>query len=157
MGDDAANTLAAALFEGGTVDFAVRDLQTAPALPPAGVFDRQKGRETVDTPRDGTKADRHVGRALIAREGALSFPVDVAVTLDDDSVIRRSLDGRARWQWIDVDGKSPLRAVEVDPEKKILLDDNLSNNSKRKRPGTSARIFERAQYFVGLVLSVLGP
>lgn len=157
MGDDAASMLAAALFEGGTVDFSVRDVQTAPALPSAGVFDGQKGRETVDAPREKAKADRYVGRALIAREGALSFPVDVAMTLDDDTVVRRTLDGRARWQWIDVDAKSPLRAVEVDPERKILLDDNLSNNSKSKRPGTSARIFERAQYFAALALSVLGP
>jgi hypothetical protein len=157
LGDDAANALATALFEGGTVDYVVRDLQTAPAPKPAGVFERDKGRETVQAPAETAKPDGYVGRALVSRDGALSFPVDVALELDDGSVIRRRHDGRTRWQWMDVEGKSPLRAVEVDPEKKVLLDDNLTNNSRRKKPAFSARVFERAEYFVGLALSVLGP
>jgi hypothetical protein len=157
MGDDPANTLALALFEGGTIDYAVRDLQTAPARTPAGVFDRPKGRETIAAPEARAKPDRYVGRALILRDGALTLPVDVALTLDDGSTVRRTLDGRARWQWIDVEGKSPLHAVEIDPERKIILFDFLDKNSKRKRPGGAARLFERAQYWVALALSVLGP
>lgn len=157
LGDDAANTLATALFEGGTIDYVVRDIQTTPALAPAGVFDREKGRDTIDAQEERTRSDRYAGRVLVSREGGLSFPTEVALTLEDGSVIRRPLDGRARWQWVDVEGASPLRTAEVDPNGKILLDDNLSNNSVRKRPASSARIFERAQYFAGLLFSALGP
>jgi hypothetical protein len=157
LGDDAATALATALFEGGTVDYAVRDLQTASAPKPAGIFEGDKGRQTVQAPEEGAKPDRYVGRALVLRDGTLSFPVDVALTFDDGSATRRRLDGRAKWQWIEVEGKSQLAAVVVDPETKILLDDNLTNNSRRKKPGFSTRVFERIEYFVGLALSVLGP
>lgn len=157
MGDDAANFLAAALFEGGTLDFTVRDLQTKASWPAAGVFDRSGGRETLAAPEDREKANRWVARALVMRHGTLSLPVDVNFTFEDGSEVRKSWDGRSRWQWIEVQGKSRLTAAEVDPDQKILIDDDLSNNAATRTRGSASRLFERGLYVAGVLLSVLGP
>lgn len=157
MGDDAATFLHTALFEGGTIDYVVRDLQTVAARPAAGVFDREGKRETLDAPDESRTPNEYDGRALVVRHGNLSLPVDIELTFDDGSVTRKSWDGRARWQWVDVRGKKRLWAAEVDPDTKILLDDDLSNDAKTRSRGSTARLVERGAYAAGLLLSTIGP
>jgi hypothetical protein len=48
--------------------------------------------------------------------------------------------------------------VTVDPERKVALDENRLNDSRRLRgaPGAT-RVSERATYFAELLLHLLGP
>ena len=157
MGDDAATFLHSALFEGATVDYVLRQLQTTPARMAAGVFDKVGRRDTIDAPDETRKSDRYAGRVLVARHGTLSLPVDVELTFDDGSVVKKTWDGHSRWQWFDVEDKKQLEAAEVDPSAKILIDDDLTNNAKRRARGSSARLGERVAYWAGLLLSLFGP
>src|SRR6185295_16508037 len=72
LGEDARRALVEALDGRGRIDFVVRDLQSAPERPPAGVFDRAEGRETVTAPTPS--AGRYLGRAVIHRHGSLELP-----------------------------------------------------------------------------------
>ena len=57
-------------------------------------------------------------------------------------------------------GSSPLAYAVVDPERKILLDGDTSNNAAAAAGaprGSTARTFERASYWAELALGALVP
>ena len=85
------------------------------------------------------------------------MPVEVELTFDDGSTARKPWDGHSRWQWVDTLNPKRLRAAEADPDAKILLDDDLTNNAKTRERGTTLRLTERISYWASLVFSVLGP
>ena len=158
LGDEAAEALRIALFERGWVDYRTDSLKSTAQTEPAGIFERDGGRETVARPSASAEGDTtYVGRVLVFRHGTLRFPVDVDLVLGDGSRIRKHWDGRGRWTAIPYSGKSPLVGAVVDPEQRITLDDNLLNNATSSRPGGAPRITERAVYAAELLLGALGP
>ena len=122
-----------------------------------GVFDREgKPRETVGA---GTgKTGDYEGWVVVRRHGTLVLPVDVDLYFDDGSVERRVWDGRQEMTRIEVGGSKQLVSAVVDPEHKILIDANSSNDFQRaKGHGSVARSLERGIYLGALLSSVLGP
>ncbi|CAN5684592.1 M1 family metallopeptidase [soil metagenome] len=157
FGPDVRAMLHDALFEKGWVDFLVDGIQSNAIVAPAGVFDHDgKPRETVGA---GTgKTGEFEGWALIRRHGTLQLPVDVDLHFDDGSIERRVWDGRDESTRIEVRGPKPLVGAVVDPEHKILIDLDFSNDFQRASGrGSVARSLERGLYFGELVSSVLGP
>ena len=157
MGDEPADVLRSALLEGQTVDFVAKDLRTLPVSPAAGVFDRPGGRVEENAPERPREDGKWVGRVLVFRHGSLRLPADVALSFADGTRSVRHWDGRGHRQSFDVENKSPLVAVEVDPERKILLDDNLPNGSVRRDSPMKTRIAERGVYLGELLLGAFGP
>jgi hypothetical protein len=157
MGDEPADFLRSVLLEGQTVDFVAKDLRTLPVKPKAGVFDRPGGRVEENAPERSGDDGKWVGRALVFRHGALRVPADVTLSFADGTRLVRHWDGRGHRQSFDVESASPLVAVEVDPERKVLVDDNLPNGSARRDSPLNARIAERALYLGELFLGALGP
>ncbi|MEB2313443.1 MAG: M1 family metallopeptidase [Sorangiineae bacterium] len=156
VGDEAADNLERALFERGTVNYVARELASVPARTPGGVFDGASGREVVSRGATPSPA-RTLGRVLVFRQGSLSFPVDVDLVADDGSVVRRRWSGREEWTHLDYEGPRPLAAAIVDPERRVLLDDDWFDNATRARPAAPLRVLERALYGVELALGALGP
>jgi hypothetical protein len=157
MGDEAESFARTALLEGGTIDFVAKDLRSLPVRPKAGVFDGPRGRVEEPAPEHGGTPSKWASRVLVFRHGSLRVPVDVALSFEDGTRTMRHWDGRGKRQTFDVESKSPLVAVQVDPELRVLLDDDLVNGAvRRDRPG-AARIVERATYAGELLLGVLGP
>ena len=155
LGQDAGQVLTQALNERGRVDFVVRDVQSAAENGVAGVFDRASGRETV--PAEGALAQRYRGRAVILRHGTLELPVDVDLVDEIGNHQRERWDGHGALHVIDWRGTAPLAYVVIDPEHKILLDDNLLDNAAARRPGGCPRMLERATYVAELALALLVP
>jgi hypothetical protein len=157
MGDDAESFARGALLEGGTVDFVAKDLRSLPVRPKAGVFDGPRGRVEEPAPEHGGTPSKWASRVLVFRHGSLRVPVDVALSFEVGTREMRRWDGRGRRQTFDIESRSPLVAVQVDPELRVLVDDNLVIDAvRRDRPG-AARIVERATYAEELLLGVLGP
>ncbi len=156
LGDEAAQNLERALFERGWVDYVARDLQSAPAGRPAGVFDRKSGRELVPTPPDLPPA-QWVGRVLVFRHGDLAFPVDVDLVTDDGQHVRKHWNGREQWTSIDYKGSRPLVSAVVDPERRVSIDDSLLDNAQRRHRAGPSRTLERAIYAGQLLLGALAP
>ncbi len=152
MGDEPADFLSSALFEGGTVDFVAKDLQSLPARDAAGVFDGPRGRETT---AQHTHPDDWASRVLVYRHGTLRVPVDVELFFADGSKTRRHWDGQSRFQAFSARGRSPLVAAQVDPDQRVLLDDDLANNAVGK--GARARVVERSLYAAELAFGAVGP
>jgi hypothetical protein len=166
LGDDAARNLHAALFDKGWVDYAATAVFSRKATPAAGIYDRDGKRETVTS--DGTarsagagaSAAAYEGWVLVTHRGTLTFPVDVELVLADDTRQRLHWDGDADSIRLPYRGAVALRAVEIDPDHAVLLDDNPTNNfghaDDTAGPG-APRTLERATYWAELLLELVSP
>ncbi|XXY47815.1 M1 family metallopeptidase [Sorangium sp. So ce269] len=147
VGDEAAEALRAGLFERAWVDYTVDTFQSWPA-DGAAAAPGEGGRE----------AAAYRGHAVVRRRGSLVLPVDVALHGDDGSVQRARWQARESVARIPYAGASPLAAVAIDPDHRVLLDEDLANNARRARRDLLApAVLSRASFGVGLALTLLGP
>jgi len=156
VGADAHDALYAALFDKAWVDYAVADLECVEVTPASGVFGDQAERKT--SPREKAKTGTEKScRALVRRKGPLRFPVDVELQFEGGRRERRRWDGREAWASFDARGADALVAASVDPDRSVLLDENLGNNSRRARREFGHRSLERLTYAAELAFGLLGP
>ncbi|MEP7052904.1 MAG: M1 family metallopeptidase [Pseudomonadota bacterium] len=156
LGAEAATALSSALFARGTVDYLVREIANAPEPSAAGVFDSPSGRQQKK-PDPPHAPGQYAGRVVVYRHGTLELPVDIELTFEDGSRQRRHWDGHGFTHNVDYAGPSQIIAVNVDPEQRILLDDDLTNNWHSVNGSAAPRAFERGLYAAQLVLGELGP
>jgi hypothetical protein len=153
LGSDAHDALDTALFSKGWVDYELADLDCVELGPAQGVFG--DGAERTTSSRDGEK--QRSCRALVRRKGTLRFPVDVELIFADGTRQRRRWQAREDWATFDAIGASEVVAAIVDPDRQVLLDENLANNSRRKQSAFGHRALERLTYAAELALGVVGP
>jgi hypothetical protein len=157
LGDRAAATLHAALFEKGWVDYAVDGAWTRSAERVAGVFDRGGKRETV---KEGASEEGGWDSSvLVRRRGTLSFPVDIEFSFTDGSRRRERWEAEEEWKRFSWHGPVALRAAVVDPDDRILVDMNLGNNMgvPQGEARWAPRTFERAMYWMQLLVQAVSP
>lgn len=151
LGEAAARNLERALFDRGTVDYLARDVQSAAADPHAGVYDAASGRQTI--PRSETRpAARFVGHAIVLRHGTLELPVSIELRFEDGHTERQSWNGEGTSYHVRCEGTSRLVGVTVDPDQRVLLDDNLTNNAASADDQGAPRTLERLLYAAQLLL-----
>ena len=156
LDEPAVTALTLALFERGTVDYLVREISNAPVTAAAGVFDGPAGREQKK-PEPAHAAAEYASRVVVYRHGALQLPVDIELVFEDGSRQTRHWDGAGYTCNVDNVGPSQLESVNVDPEQRILLDDDRSNNWLSTKSRSAPRSFERLLYGAQLLLGALGP
>lgn len=143
VGEDAATQLRAALFDRATVDYTVADLTSTDAA--------ERGAPA------GAVGGFH-GSVLVRRRGALRFPVDVDMMGEDGTVQRVRWDAAESSARLPYHGKSRLTAAVIDPEHRVLLDDDLSNNARRLSPSRlSGALLERFAFATSAALSAVLP
>ena len=76
----------------------------------------------------GGEGDAFRSTVTVRRLGDGVVPVEVVTTFQDGQQERETWDGEARWRRYEYVGPSPAVAVEVDPERKLLLDTRWANN-----------------------------
>lgn len=155
LGEQAATALEVALVRRGRVDYLVRELQTTRDRPAAGVFDREGKRSTVSPGEP--KPGRWHGRVVIYRHGDIELPVDIELVDENGKRTRQRWDGHGSHRVIDWLGDAPLAHAVVDPDQRVLLDDDLMNNAAARETTPAARTFERALYFSELALAWIAP
>lgn len=152
LGAAAARNLERALYERASVDYLVRDVQNAAADPRAGVFDDATGRRTLPRSEQRPPA-RWAGHAVVLRHGELELPVQIELRFDDGHTQRRSWDGTGTRYLVSYEGPAKLVAVTVDPERRVLLDENLTNNAASTEDLGAPRSLERLLYWTQLLLA----
>jgi hypothetical protein len=152
----AATALKLALSERATVDYLVREISNAPISAAAGVFDSPSGREQKKPETPGPAA-QYASRVVVYRHGTLQLPVDIELVFEDGGKQLRHWDGSGFTFNVDNVGPSQLVSVNVDPEQRILLDDDRSNNWLSTQSSSLPRCRERALYAAQLLLGALGP
>ena len=131
MGEGPTRTLRAALFEQGWVDY------------------------TIDSLVSG-EAD---GSVLVRRRGTLVFPVDIDLSMTDGTTRREHWDGSGSSLRIPWHGPPAVRAVAVDPDDRVAIDENRQNNQVAApgRASSAWHVFERVTYWMQLALDLVSP
>jgi hypothetical protein len=161
VGQDARAMIEEALFHEGWVDFRIEAIHSPRVAPALGIFDRDGKRETVkeSTPSDDAGGE-YDGFVLVARQGTLVMPVDVDVTLKDGTTTRLHWDGKERFARLPFHGNSPIAFAVVDPDHKVLIDRDRTNDFMRTgnaRAPQSSRVLERLTYAAQLFFSEIAP
>jgi len=86
----------------------------------------------ADDPED--PATLYRTEVVVRRLGGGVFPVDLLMVFEDDSTAQRSWDGAARWKLFVEERPAKLAYAVVDPEHKLMLDLNVTNNSLLREP-----------------------
>ncbi len=85
--------------------------------------------DTMDTSVDDGEAEYH-SIIKLRRIGEFKMPVEINVIFKDGEVKQERWDGESLWKRYDYKTKSPAVSAVVDPENKLLLDVNFTNNSQ---------------------------
>ncbi len=145
VGAPAAWQLRKGLFKLGWVDYVVQRVESESV--------------TGDVNRD--QKGLHRGHVLVRRRGNLAFPVQVELWGESGPLERVAWDGQGRHTTIAYQGDSRLTAAVVDPDTRVLLDQDLSNNARRAKghqgPSWARRTLTYGAYGVQLLLALLGP
>ncbi len=90
--------------------------------------------DTSETKNDSVAAEDSVkfyeNKVYVRRLGDFIFPVEVEVVFDNGDTVREHWDGKDYWKKFTYIKDAKLMFATVDPENKILLDVNMTNNSK---------------------------
>ena len=138
VGEPAARAFERVVFERGRVNFAVRELGAVRAPGPA-------------------EPPVYVNRVVVHRTGDVELPVEIRIWMRNGAVLRERWDGTGPTWTFDSRGPSPVVRAEVDPDQRVLLDDDLLDNAKSLAPRSLTRIEERLAYFAALGLGGVAP
>ena len=73
--------------------------------------------------------ERFRARAVVYRHGSLVFPVEIALIDEQGTITRTTWDGSGPFHVVEHRGPSPIARVVVDPDQRVLIDDDLLNLS----------------------------
>jgi hypothetical protein len=166
-----------------TLDYEIAEIKSEQAKTGIGVYGQDGQKDEVKEPKDEKKKDTpYENEVDVRRVGEAWFPVELLFTFEDggkvtakpvavrDGVIEYQLsagkDGKQwtetwaikeRWKKFKFNSASELITAELDPERKVLLDANLTNNSKTDATGIGAatRWSSGAMFWVQALLQTL--
>jgi hypothetical protein len=118
----------------GVFDYAVTGLSSREKSV-RGLVDRDGRRIAVG---DERLARTYETAVVVRREGEAWFPAELLVTFEDGSTARERWDGRDRWKLYRFETASRAVSAEVDPDRVLVLDLDLTNNSRTLAPRAGA-------------------
>jgi hypothetical protein len=127
-------------FSSGLCDYAVT-VETRRVRTPRGWLEGPDGELALGAPageETDTAGSEWTSRVTVARLGEVRMPVEVRVTLADGRSIDELWDGRDRWTRFEYTGAKAVVAI-VDPEGKIAVDVDRSNNEWMAKRGPARR------------------
>jgi hypothetical protein len=105
---------------------------------PGGVEGWTEGGKGLAYRKPGKGDSKLFHTEVVARRlGGGVFPVDLLLVFQDGSELRQSWDGQDRWKMVTADRPSKLRYAVVDPEHKLALDLDTTNNSRVLEPAAA--------------------
>lgn len=158
LGNEAGEVIRAAIHDKGWVDFKVDAMSSHAVHPPAGIFDRDGKRATTVLDRNAT--GKYEGWVLVGRRGTLHIPVEIELIAEDGTKTRAQWDGANDSTRIPYSGASPLKAAVIDPDSRVLLDQNPENDfatAPGHSGGGAPRTLERSTYWAELLLGAVAP
>jgi len=124
-------------FSSGTVDYAVDEAESKKSTAPRGLFETG-GKLSEKTPPELAKPSGYDSVVTVVRRGAVAMPVEVVLRFAGGKTYRAAWDGEARWKRFRVERGPKLIEAIADPEERILLDADRTNNGRRVEPDPRA-------------------
>ena len=120
---------------------------------------------SVDYAADVVRSERrpdgkpgYVGHVLVRRRGEIRLPVDVLLVAADGTATRARWDAVKEAEWLPYEGDQPLEGAVIDPDHRVLLDEDLSNNAVSAGGTRFAwRVLEQASFGAGVLARGLLP
>jgi hypothetical protein len=109
------------------LDYAIGTISSQRIRQPQGWFDGEYINRQI-------KDNRYQSEVIVRRLGEVKLPVDILVVFEDGEEIREAWDGQYRWKKFTYQKPSRIRKAVVDPEFKLVLDINRTNNSMMRKP-----------------------
>ncbi|HEY1251355.1 MAG TPA: M1 family metallopeptidase [Thermoanaerobaculia bacterium] len=143
-------------YASGVVDYAVEEATSVPAKAPRGLFEKD-GALAAGPPADKARPKGYDTVVLVVRRGDVALPVDVLLRFVGGREHRVHWNGEARWTRFRVSGGPRLLEALVDPDEKIVLDVDRSNNGRRPEsdPRAATRWTARAVFWIQNMIDFL--
>jgi hypothetical protein len=128
-------------FSSGLLDHAVA-VKVKPARVPQGFEDGTGGPASAPRPMPPPAAGGAAAwdsEVTLMRLGEVRLPVELRVEFDDGSVKLERWDGRERWTRFRYNGAARVRRAAADPERRLALDVDPSNNVWVEERGDASR------------------
>ncbi len=95
---------------------------------------------------------------VVINLGEVRVPVDVEIVFEDGSRLTRRWDGMDRWHRFELEHRSRIASVTIDPGDEILIDDSGTASSWRRRadPSASRRAAAGAQFWTQSLMQAVG-
>ena len=129
------------LYSANMADYAVTDISSLPIEGKVGLYDEAGKKvayseETARKAFDQSKTKRYRSTVIVRRLGEAVAPVDVVVNFENGEQLREQWDGQYRWIKYVYKKPSKVKSAEVDPERKLALEANFTNNSRLAKEDT---------------------
>lgn len=153
------------LYSSNLLDYSIAEAKSEAEHTGAGVFDKPSGHNTVsaddsdkiDDQKEKDKKETFRTKVIVRREGEVIYPVDIAIRFENGETEWRRWDGQYRWVKYEFVKPSKLESAVVDPDHKLLLDVDWSNNSHVEKPklGTTMKWTSSLLYWMQQALLAL--
>jgi hypothetical protein len=126
-------------------DYAVADINSIPIEGKAGVYNEGGTKVTYSEEEarkafDQSKDKRYHSTVLVRRLGEAIAPVDVVVNFENGETVHEQWDGQYRWIKFVYDKPSKVTSAAVDPQRKLALEANFTNNSRLSKEDTRGAV-----------------
>lgn len=150
LGPAPAASLAAVIFHGHGVNYVARDLRSAAVSSPRGSSAGGHGPEAPP-------AAAFESRVNVHRAGELRLPVDILLLTATGERVEKRWDAEERVEVVTHTGEAPVVSAVVDPDGKLLIEESLLDNAVAKHPTFPINTWDRAVYWLQLLLGWLTP
>jgi len=117
------------------LDYAIGRLRSREVKRAEGILEGQQGL-FQESQREEVPEEKKMYRneVVVVRKGEPVFPQEILITFEEGEEIREEWDGKERWKRFVYTRPYQLKSAQVDPDNKVLLDDNFLNNSRILKP-----------------------
>jgi len=120
------------------LDYAVGSLRCREVPEPQGIFGDPTEESAAAVEADEAEKIFR-SEVVVVRQGEIVFPQQIQVVFENGEEITENWEGRERWKRFVYRRTNRVVSAQIDPENKIVLDNNLLNNSRtlkeNKTPG----------------------
>jgi hypothetical protein len=156
-GRDLSGFFAQFLWSPDKLDYGISSLQAREIMGASGVFDDQTesgAAKAAKAETAKTTAKSYRNEVVVARYGELILPQEILITFENGEMVREAWDGEDRWRRFVYDKDTKVLSAVVDPDHKMILDVNYTNNSKTLRPKRTG-ILKASLAFMSWVQGIL--
>ncbi len=115
----------------GKLDYAVDNISCREVKEAQGLFD-----ESQDEANSSSDNKIYRSQVVAIRKGEWAFPQEIRIQFENGEVIHEQWNGQSKWKKFIYHKPSVIRSAHIDPERKVLLDINFTNNSRLLEPNT---------------------
>jgi len=122
------------LFSPDKLDYAIGGIKSEEVQEQEGLFETNQEKAPAQKQPQRPKQKIFRNEVVVVRKGEWIFPQEILVVFENGEKIRETWDGQARWKRFVYFKPFKLALAQVDPEHKIILDVNYTNNTLVLKP-----------------------